>query len=179
MMKPTLDSPPRTLMEVYKSLPEGTLVELIENNIYMSPAPLYNHQKTLQKIFVTLDRAVTDKGLGDVLIAPFDVYLDDQSNAFQPDIIVVLGGNQKIIDKRGHIHGVPDMIIEILSDGNKDHDKIKKRALYERFGVKEYWMVDPESKLAIGLTLKNQKYEPIAEQIGKISSLLLNTEISF
>lgn len=179
MMKPTLDSPPRTLMEVYKSLPEGTLAELMENNIYMSPAPLYNHQKTLQKIFVKLDSLITDTGLGDVLIAPFDVYLDEESNAVQPDIIVVLEGNKKIIDKRGHIHGVPDMIIEILSEGNKDHDKVKKRALYERFGVKEYWMVDPETKLATGLTLKDQHYEPIAEYVGKIGSFLLGTEISF
>lgn len=177
MMKPTLDSPPRTLMEVYKSLPEGTLVELIENQLFMSPSPSYNHQDVLIEIASSLRILV--KRSGKVVVAPFDVYLDEQSNAVQPDITVILSTNKGIISDSGHFHGTPDLIIEILSKGNKDHDKVKKKALYERFGVKEYWMVDPETKLATGLTLKNLKYEPISEQIGKISFLLLNTEISF
>jgi Uma2 family endonuclease len=179
MMKTLIESPPRTMMEVYKSLPEGTLVELIENRIYMSPAPSYNHQKILQYIFKKLDSLVTEAGKGDVLIAPFDVYLDESNNAVQPDIIVVLKENESIINKKGHIHGVPDMLIEILSEGNKDHDRIKKKNLYEAFGVREYWMVDPETKLATGFTLQQGRYQAIPEGSGRIASRLLDTEFLF
>ena len=179
MMKPTLDSPPRTLMEVYKSLPEGTLAELIDNNLYMSPSPLPRHQAVLNEINFQLMVFFKKNLKGMVYIAPFDVYFDEISNAVQPDLVIVLNNNSSKVNLDGHFHGVPDIIIEILSPGSKDHDRIKKKTLYEKFGVKEYWMVDPETKLATGLTLKNQKYEPISEQIGKISSLLLNTEISF
>lgn len=147
-MKSLIEIPPRTIMEVYKNLPEGTLAELIDNSLYMSPASFYNHQKTLQHIFKMLDALVTEAGLGEVLIAPLDVYLDEESNAVQPDIMVVLKGNENIIDKKGHIHGVPDLLVEILSEGNRDHDLVRKKKLYEWFGVKEYWVINPETKAA-------------------------------
>lgn len=64
-----------------------------------------------------------------MFLLPFDVYLDEQSNAVQPDIIVVLNENKKIIDPNGHIHGVPDLLVEILSPGNRGFDLIGKRSL--------------------------------------------------
>lgn len=179
MMKPLIDSPPRTMMEVYKSLPEGTLAELIENQLVMSPSPLAIHQKALQKIFRKLSEKIEDTGLGELFVAPIDVYLDEEQNAVQPDIVSVLGKNKSIINPQGHIHGVPDMIIEILSPGNKDHDRVKKKALYERFGVKEYWMVDPETKATEGHTLKGSAYSLLVGEIGKFSSPLLGIEINF
>ncbi|MBX2969167.1 MAG: Uma2 family endonuclease [Cyclobacteriaceae bacterium] len=179
MMKPLIDSPPRTMMEVYKSLPEGTLAELIDNQLVMSPSPLAYHQKTLQKIFRRLSENIEDTGIGEIFIAPFDVYLDEQQNAVQPDIVVVLSANRSIVNPKGHIHGVPDMIIEILSHGNKDHDRVKKKALYERFGVKEYWMVDPETKATEGYSLKDSAYSSLVGETGKFSSPLLGIEINF
>lgn len=179
MMKPLIDSPPRTMMEVYKSLPEGTLAELIENQLVTSPSPLAIHQKALQKIFRMLSEKIEDTGLGELFVAPIDVYLDEEQNAVQPDIVIVLGKNKSIINPQGHIHGVPDMIIEILSHGNKDHDRVKKKALYERFGVKEYWMVDPETKATEGYTLKGSTYSSLVGETGKFSSPLLGIEINF
>jgi Uma2 family endonuclease len=179
MMKTLMESPPRTIMEVYKSLPEGTLAELIDNNLYMSPSPLASHQKTLQRIFRKLSEEIEDTGRGEIYIAPFDVYLDEDQNAVQPDIIVVLKANEGIIDRKGHIHGVPDLLIEILSPGNKDHDQIRKKELYERFGVKEYWMVDPETKTVTGYSLQSGKYAWLSEETGKINSRLLGVELIF
>lgn len=179
MMKPLIDSPPRTMMEVYKSLPEGTLAELIDNQLVMSPSPLAIHQKTLQKIFRRLSERIEDTGIGEIFIAPFDVYLDEEQNAVQPDIVVVLSKSRSILNPKGHIHGVPDMLIEILSHGNKDHDRVKKKALYERFGVKEYWMVDPETKATEGYTLKDGVFASLTGETGTFSSPLLGIEINF
>ncbi|MBX2961096.1 MAG: Uma2 family endonuclease [Cyclobacteriaceae bacterium] len=179
MMKPLIDSPPRTMMEVYKSLPEGTLAELIENQLIMSPSPLAIHQKVLQRIYRKFAEQIEDLERGEIFVAPIDVYLDEERNAVQPDIVIVLSKNKSIVNLKGHIHGVPDMIVEILSLGNKDHDRVKKKALYERFGVKEYWMVDPETKATEGYTLKAGTYTPLTSEVGKFSSPLLGIEIGF
>jgi Uma2 family endonuclease len=174
-----IQTPPRTIMEVYKTLPEGTLAELIDNTIYMSPSPIGKHQKILQSIFRKLSELIEDQKAGEVFVAPFDVYLDENSNAVQPDIIVVLRGNQNITNPNGHIHGVPDLLIEILSPGNKEYDLIKKKDLYEKFGVKEYWIIDPDTKLALVYQLEDKKYFKSGEEIGSIKSPLLNVEIKF
>jgi Uma2 family endonuclease len=122
---------------------------------------------------------VEDKGAGEVFDAPLDVYLDEIANAVQPDLIVVLKDNLKIIDRRGHIHGVPDLLIEILSESNKKHDLVRKKSLYERFGVKEYWIIDPETKKTIGFELKNGHYASINGETGLIKSNLLQLSLSF
>lgn len=96
-----IDSPPRTMMEVYKSLPEGTLVELIDNVLYMSPSPVYKHQKVLRQLFRVLCDLIIDTDQGEVMIAPFDVYLNETSNAVQPDIVVVLKANLAILNEEG------------------------------------------------------------------------------
>src|SRR5688572_20295923 len=114
-MKPVFDTPPRTIMEVYKNLPEGTLAELIDNVIYMSPSPVYNHQEVLLEIATQLKQSL--KVTGKVIIAPFDIYLNETSNAVQPDIVVILNANKVDIIPTGHFHGVPDIIVEILSPG--------------------------------------------------------------
>lgn len=177
-MKPLLENPPRTIMEVYKSLPEGTLAELIDNIIYMSPSPVASHQKVLLKIAFQLNQYLEDKG-GDVFVAPFDIYLDETSNAVQPDIVVILKGNKGRLEKNGHFHGSPDVLVEILSPGNKEYDLIRKKDLYEKFGVKEYWIVDPETKLALGYSLVDSKYCKVSEKLAVINSRLIGTEIIF
>jgi Uma2 family endonuclease len=166
-------------METYKMLPEGTLAELINNVVYDSPSPVYGHQSISKNILRKLLEGVEDKGMGEVFDAPFDVYLDEIANAVQPDLIVVLNDNLKIIDRRGHIHGVPDLLIEILSKSNQYHDLIRKKDLYERFGVKEYWIIDPESKQSFGFEIKNGHYTSMYEEVGVISSNLLQLSFAF
>lgn len=178
-MKELIESPPRTIMELYKSLPEGTLAELIDNTIYMSPAPKFIHQKTSRIIARQLENLIVDGGLGEVISAPFDVFLDEKSNAVQPDITVVFNENIQIIGDDGSVHGVPDMLIEILSKGNETNDTVKKKILYERFGVKEYWIVDPSSKHTIGYTLGKGGYKKLEEEKGVIRSSLLKATFKF
>jgi Uma2 family endonuclease len=178
-MAETVQTPPRTIMEVYKMLPEGTLAELIDNIIYMPPSPTSNHQETSIDISSQLHIWCKKNSKAKVYTAPFDVYLDETSNAVQPDIIVVLNEQLDIIEKHGKIHGVPAMLIEILSEGNKNHDLIRKKDMYERFGVKEYHVVDPDTKLVLTFELVDGKYQKTKEMIGKLSSTLLQQEFTF
>src|SRR5436190_4211357 len=104
-MKFSIETPPRTIMEVYKSLPEGTLAELINNVIYMSPSPVFNHQDILLEIASQFRDQLKSKKLGKVAVAPFDVYLDEKSNAVQPDIVVILSANKGELNDNGHFHG--------------------------------------------------------------------------
>ncbi len=174
-----IEHPPRTIMELYKSLPEGTLAELIDSKIIMSPSPTSLHQEILTEIVFSLKLFFKKTKSGRVFASPLDVYLDENSNAVQPDIIVVLNNGQAQVKPNGHIHGSPDMLIEILSPGNKDHDLITKKALYERFGVQEYWIVDPIDKSVIGYTLQGNSYSSISGNPGSINSQLLDVEIKF
>jgi Uma2 family endonuclease len=170
---------PHTSMETYKMLPEGTLAELIDNMVYDSPSPVYGHQSISKIILHKLVEEVEYKGKGEVFHAPFDVYLDEIANAVQPDLIVVLNDNLKIIDRCGHIHGVPDLLIEILSKSNKNHDLVRKKELYERFGVKEYWIIDPETKKTIGFEFKDDHYTCLGRHTGLIKSNLLQLSLFF
>jgi len=114
---------------------------------------------------------------GEVYVAPFDVYLDEHLNAVQPDIVFVSASRLSIIER--HIHGVPDLIVEVLSEGNENHDKIRKKKLYEQFGVKEYWIIDPETKEATGYSLNDNQYQEIDRSLGKITSRILNYTFDF
>lgn len=166
-------------MEVYELLPEGTLAELIESQIYMSPAQSFYHQDIVSEISTQIRKYLKDNKLGKLVIAPFDVKLDETQNTVQPDIVVILKTNPSQIDREGRYQGVPDLLIEVLSPSNREYDLIKKKDLYQKFGVQEYWVVDPDTKLALGFALNNNLYNRISEEIGKIRSPLLNAEFEF
>ena len=178
MQTDVLISPPRTIMEVFKMLPEGTRVELINETLYMSPAPKTNHQKIIFKIARLLADFIEKKIGGEVYLAPCNVYLDETSNAVQPDVFYISEENKTIIHPDG-IHGSPDFIIEVLSLSNSKYDLETKKELYERFKVQEYWIVDPAESTAKGFTLSKGKYKTIKSSKGKIASSLFNHVFAF
>lgn len=172
------DNPPRTIMELFNSLPEGTLAELIDGSIYMSPSPTANHQRIVGKLYRVLSAYIEENKLGEIFISPFDVYLDEISNAVQPDLIFVSAGNSGVVGEAA-IHGVPDLLLEVLSPGNRQHDLTVKKKLYEKFGVKEYWIIDPGSNESFGFALRDGHYVDCGNLAGKIKSALLKGEFSF
>lgn len=176
-MEEILIHPPRTIMEVYKMLPEGTLAELIDGIIYMSPSPVTNHQRIVRKLLNKMSDFVELNNLGEMFVSPYDVYLDKHSNAVQPDVIYVSKENANIVED--HIQGVPDLLIELLSPGNKSHDTVKKKILYEKFGVKEYWIIDPQTKESIGYTLDGKVYKEFFRSTGEITSRLLDATFNY
>jgi Uma2 family endonuclease len=171
------DKMPRSAVELFEILPEGLLCEVIENVLYMTPAPNFFHQRICGELVFEIMSVLKKSNAGECLFAPLDVYLDDK-NAYQPDIIFIAKENLEII-KNGKVKGSPDLIIEILSTASIKHDKITKRLVYERVGVKEYFIVDPSSKEVITYYLKNNKFEKQISKKGKVVSKLLKKTFSF
>jgi Uma2 family endonuclease len=176
----SLRTPPKTAMEVFKMLPEGTLAEIINGSIQMSPAPTPSHQSIVRELAYSILKYIKLNRKSDhIFFAPCDVFLDEQLNAVQPDIIFISASKASIIRDEA-IHGVPDLIIEVLSPGNASHDLITKKDVYQKFGVQEYWVVTPATKETIGFILKNGSYTESGRYSGKIHSVILdNTSFEF
>jgi Uma2 family endonuclease len=176
-MNNLLQQPPKTAMEVFKILPQGTLCEVINGVLYMSPSPLTKHQLLITELLSKIHIFLSIGTKGQIFTAPFDVFLDEDSNAVQPDLVVVLKENKHIV--KDHIHGVPDILIEILSKGNESHDLVKKKELYEAKGVKEYFIIDPNTKDVIHYIYTKNLFEQQVTVAGEINSTVLKNKFSF
>jgi Uma2 family endonuclease len=120
-------------------------LELIEGEIIVTPSPSLMHQIVVHRLDVLLDRAIVESGLGLVIGAPFDVYLDEQ-NVPQPDLMVVLWDRERVLGS-ARLESAPSLVIEIISPSSATKDRVTKRNLYARYGVPEYWLVDPDAKI--------------------------------
>ena len=169
--------PPRTMYEVWQSLPEGTLCQLLNNNLVMSPSPVNAHQVVLNEINFEIQILLKKNKIGEVRIAPYDVHFSKR-NIFQPDIIFIANENLHKVESKGLV-GVPDLVVEILSPGTAHVDMGEKRDVYEQYGVKEYFIVDPATKTVTPLILQGREFVEMETTVGIISSTLLNTVISF
>src|SRR5690606_16850519 len=107
----------------------------------------------------------------------FDVHLDDE-NVYQPDILFFRNDQLSNIRKDG-FHGAPPMVIELLSPGTARYDLHQKKSAYERSGVQEYWIVEPDTKEVEGYFLENAKYGDAVRLTGTISSKLLGKDFVF
>lgn len=168
---------PQTLVDVYRLLPEGTPIQVINNQFYMSPSLSFDHFSISKEIFRNLDLYVMQNNLGDVIYAPVDVFLGSK-NAVQPDVFFISNANKHQIKKDG-IYGSPDLIVEVLSPRNKNADLIKKKVVYEQFGVKEYFIVEPLDKTVLCYYLKDGKYNEPKKQKAKFTSKLFNKTFNF
>ena len=135
-----------------EAFPEDERIEIIEGEIFnMSPAPARIHQKLISNISYELQHYIkSNNGECEVYVAPFDVILKNDNeesinskSVVQPDISVICDKN-KLTDSG--CTGSPDMIIEIVSPSNSSHDYITKLNLYQKYKIKEYWIIDPRVK---------------------------------
>ena len=171
--------PPRTAMEVFKMLPEGTLCEVINNQLLMAASPFGQHQRLSVTLGTKIVTWLEQNNWGELLFAPMDVYLDEVANAVQPDIFILQHGGNAYLNDNGFVHGSPAIIIEILSVGNKDHDTIIKKNLYETFGVQEYFIIDPQSKQVIHYLLTGGMYLQLETTTATLHSRLLDAAFPF
>lgn len=178
---------PNTRMTVadFLALPETQIhIELINGivvyphddtgaNPNMSPSPHYDHQRAVRQAFKIID--ATNKG--ETLFAPMDLILPDES-IIQPDVIWIAEDNDRIHrDKR--LHGVPDLVVEVLSPSTRAHDKIDKFRLYEKAGISEYWMVDPIGQFVEICFLITGEYHRKDYKTGEtFTSTVLKTSIT-
>lgn len=137
---------PRSVRFTYEDFllfPEdGKRHEIIDGDHFVTPSPATKHQRVSGKLFLAVAAYLQSRRIGEVFAAPYDVVLSDE-DIVEPDLLFVSAARSAIITDK-NIQGSPDLVVEILSDGTRKTDEVIKRKLYERHGVAEYWIVDPE-----------------------------------
>jgi Uma2 family endonuclease len=129
----------------YRQLPDdGKQYQIIGGELYMTPAPTTIHQRIALRLKLKLFEFVERNKLGEVLDAPVDVILS-MTDVVQPDIVFVAKERMNIITQKNIVEA-PDLVVEVLSEHTETIDRKKKKELYARHGVREYWIVDPEAK---------------------------------
>lgn len=127
---------------------DGLRRELVDGELFVTPSPFVRHQQLVWRLSVSIGvhlEAHPDQG--DAFTAPLDVVMTPH-DVVEPDLLVVLGDQREILTDK-HIHGAPALVIEILSPGTRKRDQTLKRQLFDREGVREYWMVDPDGNRVI------------------------------
>ena len=160
--------------EDYLRLADDKRYEVINGRLYEMPAPTPLHQRILIRIAKFMIYFVEKKDLGEVLPSPIDVVLGDKY-VLQPDIVFISKDRLGIIGEKA-IMGPPDLVVEIISPATVRRDTVVKKGIYEKFGVKEYWIVYPEEKAIEVWALSDEgKYElfNVAEGEGKVRSKVL------
>jgi len=125
-------------------LEDGQRHEILGGEHYVEPSPSFRHQAVSSRLHVRLGSHVEERKAGIVLSAPMDVILSADDIA-QPDLLFISNERAGIITLR-NIKGAPDLVVEILSQRTRRRDEGIKRELYDRCGVPEYWIVDPQRK---------------------------------
>ena len=118
----------------------GPRYQLINGELIEMPGASYAHQTFLVQLVIQLALQVDSPGIGEVLVAPYDVHVD-LFNTFQPDLLFVSNARQHILDQPAAT-GAPDVVVEILSDSTRRRDLNEKLPVYATNGVREIWIVD-------------------------------------
>ena len=154
--------------------------ELWDGEIIMSAAPRPLHQIIVTNLAAALNEHVRPRRLGRGIVSPFDVVFG-ATKAVQPDVVFVSSAQKSIVES-ACIRGVPELLFEVISEGTWRRDRVDKKALYEQFGVAEYWIIDPDSRLIEVFALAKGSYQLHARGVGaeKVSSkLLAGLKVSF
>jgi Uma2 family endonuclease len=148
----------RAAVEEFWSLPESVLpVEYINGEIVMSPSPTVAHQSASRNIFRSLDKYLPAEAADRLFFAPLDVVLPS-GDVVQPDIFFLAEEDARRAKEGGRVRCAPLFVVEIVSPGSATLDAITKRALYEKNGVREYWIVDLETRSIAQLVLRKKHY---------------------
>ena len=133
--------------------------EIIEGEKFMASSPFKRHGKVVGRLMFTIGTYAFINKLGTAFSDTLDVHLPD-GNVLRPDFIFICAANDKIVfdDEDETLHGVPDMVVEIFSRSTMKRDVSVKKDVYERNGVKEYWMIDPWSENIQVYLLRDGKY---------------------
>jgi Uma2 family endonuclease len=122
---------------------DGLRHELIDGEHYVTPSPNTRHQAISLQLTLLIGNWLERNPIGRLFYAPLDVVLSD-FDVVEPDLLYLSNARAADVLSQQHVRGVPELVIEIGSPGTRKRDETIKRRLYERTGVSEYWVVDPE-----------------------------------
>ncbi len=160
----------------YLTTPEDKRCELLDGELFATPAPNEAHQRTQAELGYHLMAFVKTRGLGRIYYSSTDVVLSD-IDVVQPDLLFVSDERRHIITP-DNIQGPPDLMVEILSPSTAERDRGYKRALYAQYGVKEYWVVGTDAGVITVLLLGEEGYE-VVDTFGEGDTLASPTLAGF
>jgi Uma2 family endonuclease len=141
--------------EDYLAFPDdGIRREIVEGKVYELSAPTVRHQALIGHLYLEIALHIRSHGGGRVYVAALDVRLAEH-DIVQPDVIFVADDRLGVIDEK-YMMGAPSLLVEVLSDPR--HDRVRKRRIYARDGVPEYWIVDPKADHVEIYTLAGDEY---------------------
>jgi len=172
MARPTGSATRLTYDDLVAMFPEGDRLrhELIAGEHFVTPSPTNRHQELSMRL--TLSIGVHLEGhseQGKLYAAPFDVVMTPY-DVVEPDLLVVLGDQLHILTE-ANVKGAPGLVVEILSPGTRKRDQTLKRQLFDREGVREYWMVDPDRNQVIVLRRAADGSFPLAATLDANETL--------
>jgi Uma2 family endonuclease len=164
-----------TVDDIY-ALPEGERAELIDGQMYGMASPGRTHQQILGFMYRKIGDYIDERnGKCEVNMAPFAVFLNqDNRNYLEPDISVVCD-KSKLTEKG--CNGAPDWVIEIVSPSSRTMDYYRKLIKYEKSGVREYWVVDPERNRVMVYNFEHETMEEYSFEEEVISGIFANFSI--
>jgi len=125
-------------------MPEGNLPrEIIDGELIVNLSPSAYHQRIVTRFVHMIAGFLDDHPVGEVLGSPLDTILASDQ-VVQPDLLYVSNERAGIVER--WVYGAPDLAVEVISETSRRRDEVRKRELYEQFGVAEYWIVDPEAR---------------------------------
>ncbi|MGH2559540.1 MAG: Uma2 family endonuclease [Thermomicrobiales bacterium] len=152
-----------TELLTYKDLEQvpddGLRYEIIDGELYVAAAPAKPHQRLLGRLYRVIDDAANAAGAGEVFMAPVDVRFSLHSQV-QPDLLFIRRERAGIY-RVNTVNEPPDLVVEILSPSNRSYDEKVKRALYERMGVSELMLADPDAPALHLFVLSGGRYVPV------------------
>jgi len=166
----------RLTYDDYLRAPAGLRYELVEGVLRMTPSPSITHQEVSMRLVRVFLERLQDKGMGKVYHAPCDVVLS-YHDVVQPDIFFISRDRLGIIGK-ANVKGSPDLVIEILSESTKDWDRVSKRRVYSLYGVREFWIVDPDARTIEIASRRGSSLETAGvHHVGETASSLILPEL--
>ena len=154
---------------------DGNVYEMIEGEIIVSRAPDLLHQDVSLNLGQSIKNFLDQNPIGKVWVTPGVIF--DDFNSVIPDLAFVSRERLDEIIKEGRIKGAPDLMIEIISPGaeNRRRDRVVKKQTYGKFGVREYWVIDPENRTVEIYRLDGREMKLAATLTGEdeITSSLL------
>jgi Uma2 family endonuclease len=121
---------------------DGLRHELIDGVHYVTASPVTRHQRILRRLAVEIELWLRDHPTGEMFFAPLDVVLS-RHDVVVPDLIYISAARSEGLEAKG-LFAAPDLAVEILSPSTRRRDETLKRQLYDRVGVAEYWLIDPD-----------------------------------
>jgi Uma2 family endonuclease len=150
---------------------DGKRHELIDGEHYVTPCPNTKHQRLVGNLHWLIRSYLEAHPIGEVFLAPFDVVFSN-FDIVEPDLLYLSKARAAEVLTPQHVKGTPELVVEIGSPGTRKRDETIKRRLYERSGVAEYWVVDPELDLIKVYRLSDDRFDRAIELTSEAGDVL-------